>query len=274
MSSQDKLEQVLRAIHVMIAESKHVDPAGEEIILHKRTLLEHLNKLSVSMYEVMDEYEMTEQAKARAEREMRRKSNDIVRSADLQAEDVYAASILYTNDALGRIQNIMQDAMDSFQKACRNAVDRMEAEKNLVRSNQSELQGQLTDLHETDKYLEIIEDTNRRLAREKAAQDGEPEEKSPYANIKPEIRINPEYFERIGVPLDTIDVGGVPGNSALVQYATAVDEFMYEIPQEKTAKQENKHQAPEIRVNKEAAYFKQKQKNGGLGNNGKKRKKA
>ena len=215
MSSQDKLEQVLRQIHVLIAECRSVEGSQEEIVINKRVLLEHMNRLSVAIYAVMDEYEMTKQGRERAEREMRKKGKDIVNRADLKAEDVYAASILYTNDALQRIQYIMQDAMDSFKDACRYAMDRMENEKNTVRSNQSELQGQLIDMKDTEKYLQLIEDTNRKLDRNYSGDSAEQDTPS-YANVKPEIRINPEYFERIGIPLDSVSVGGVPGNSALV----------------------------------------------------------
>ena len=256
MSSQDKLEQVLRQIHLFIAEGRSAGESGEEIIINKRVMLEHMNRLSVAIYEIMDEYEMTRQGRERAEREMQKRSKDIVNRADLQAEDVYAASILYANEALQRVQNIMQEAMDSFDAASRRVKDRLEQEKSQVRSNQSELQGNLIDLKDTAKYLQVLEDVNRRLERNQDAEKRS-ERESSYANIKPEIRINPEYFERIGVPLDTLEMGGVPGNSALVHYSTAQEEFMYEVPQEK---EEPTREAPEIRVNQNAAFFRRRAK--------------
>lgn len=263
MNSQDKLEQVLRALHVYLSECRPLRERSEEIVVNKRQVLEYLNRLSVAIYGIMDEYEITKTSKERAEREMRKKSKDIVKDADHQAEDVYAASILYSNDALQRIQYIMQEAMDSFELACRNARDRMEQEKNIVQANQTELQGQLTELKDTEKYIQLIEDTNKRIQRQMESEEQMIEEASPYANMKPEIRINPEYFERIGIPLDMVEVGGVPGNSALVQYSTATDEFMYEVPEEliqNVMEGEQKKAAPEIRVNQDAAYFKQKEK--------------
>ncbi len=257
MSSQDKLEQVLRQIHILIAEGRKVEGTQDDIIINKRVMLENMHRLSVVIYEIMDEYEMTKQGRERAEREMRRKGNDIMNRADLQAEDVYAASILYANEALQRVQYIMQEAMESFETTSRRVKDQLEEEKNRVRSNQSELQGNLIDLKDTEKYLHVLEDTNKWLERKNDSEKfGEQE--SPYSNVKPEIRINPQYFERIGVPLDTLEVGGVPGNSALVQYATAEDEFMVEIPKEEKPEDTPRREAPEIRVNQNAAYFKRK----------------
>ena len=55
---------------------------------------------------------------------------------------------------------------------------------------------------DTQKYLRLIEEENRRIASEKKKNEGEVEEPSPYAAIKPEIHINKEYFAQAGIPLE------------------------------------------------------------------------
>ena len=74
-------------------------------------------------------------------------------------------------------------------------------EKRLVQRNQLELKGSLQDLRDTNKYMQIIEERNRKLAKELA--EG-PEELPPpaYAAVKPEIRINEDYFREHGLSLD------------------------------------------------------------------------
>ena len=242
MGSQNKLEQVLRSLHVLVQNSPAVDGSTTEIRVNKRILLEHLNRLGVAIYEVMDEYEMTREGRDRAEREMRRRTSDIVKGADNKAEDVYAASILYTNEALDRIQYIMQDTMDSFELACRRAVDLMEKEKHTVQANQTELLGQLRDLKDTEKYLRLMEDTNRRIDREREAErmcmEGQGAPPSPQ-RAKPEIRINPQYFERTGTRMEA--AGGPP-------------------PDPDAPTGELKKEAPQIIVNTDAAYFRQAKK--------------
>lgn len=258
MSSQDKLEQILREIHVLIAEADVYNAAENRIIIDKKQMYEHLNRLNVAIYEIMDEYELTQQSRDKAERDARRLGDDIVQKADRRAEDVYAASILYTNDALSRMQNIMQDAIDSFERACNEAKDLMEEERRTVRSNQSELKGQLQDFRDTEKYLNLIEETNKQIEkeREKEKNGKRVAERNYYADIKPEIKINPEYFERIGVPLDEAGNPVIPGEEE--PYHEGMSEILPDEEDFTYVDLEEKEPAPkpEVRVNMDSEYFK------------------
>ncbi len=100
MSTQDKLERVLRDIHVLISRSELYDNTGEKIIVEKKKMFEHLNHLNACIYEMMDEYEVTQQSRDKAEREARKKGDAMIFKASRNAEDVYAAAVLYTDDAL------------------------------------------------------------------------------------------------------------------------------------------------------------------------------
>ena len=124
------------------------------------------------------------------------------------AEDVYAGSVMYTDEALHRVQDIMQDAMDSVREICDKMNDALAQEKSNVRRDQSELKSHLEDLRE--------------------------EATSVYASVKPEIKINEEYFEKNGIPLET------------------------EEPEEEPEKNTGETGA-EIKVNLDAEYFKWKE---------------
>lgn len=273
MSSQDKLEQILREIHIMIAEAMPADPMTNDIIIDKKEIYERLNRLNVAIYEIMDEYELTQQSRDRAERDARKHGDDIVQQADHRAEDVYAASMLYTNDALTRMQYIMQDAIDHFELACNEAKERLMEEKRTVRSNQSELKGQLQDLKDTEKYMHLIEEANKRIDKEREEEQlGRRASRSPYADIKPEIKVNPAYFERIGVELDEDGNPILPGeedgeekserNTAKFRYGRGEDlpplDEDYESDFELIDISEKKSVEPDVKVNLDSAYFKQK----------------
>ena len=85
----------------------------------------------------------------------------------------------------------------------------------------------------------IIEERNKKIAKEKKWK-GEGTEPSPYAAVKPEIKINRDYFEQQGISLE---------------------EPEEEQPEEKTEKA-----APEISVNLDSEYFKWKEQEGKEGN--------
>lgn len=92
-------------------------------------------------------------------------------------------------------------------------VDRMyrEFQKNIkmqqetIRENQLELKSQLQLLADTEKYLRLIEERNREIERERAEKKGRKTLENfgeKHTVIKPEIKINEEYFRKAGIPFE------------------------------------------------------------------------
>lgn len=203
MSAHDKAEKILREMHVMLSKSEVYEKETNRVIIDKKRMLELLQQLNVSVYEIMDEYEMTQQSRDKAERAARKQGEEIVWDASKKAEDVYAASVLYTDEALADVQDIMQEAMDSIKEVYQEMEEKLKKEKRRVRTNQSELKGHLQDLQDTEKYLKIIEDCNRKAEKEKRKREAEQEQEMySYKAIKPDIKINQEYFEEHGIPFE------------------------------------------------------------------------
>ena len=176
MSAQDKTEQVLREMHIMYANSEVYDKATNRVIIDKKEALNLLQRLNVCIYELMEEHELTQQSRDAAERQFRKKTDGIVEDANRMAEDVYAGSVMYTDEALHRVQDIMQDAMDSVREICDKMNDALAQEKSNVRRDQSELKSHLEDLRDTNKYMNLIEQRNKEIAKERAKREQEEEE--------------------------------------------------------------------------------------------------
>lgn len=243
MGAQDKTEQVLREIHIMLSQSEVYDKATNRVIIDKKEALMLLRQLNACIYEMMEQYEMTEQSRAAAERELRRKTEDAMRNARRMAEDVYAASVLYSDDALCRVQDIMQDVTESMKQIYEKMNQELQREMAEVRTNRTDLRGYLEDLHDMKKYEQLIDERNKEIAKQKAKDKEEikAEQPSPYAGIKPEIKVNPEYFEKAGISLEP----------------DMLEEILVETPEKKT-----ETPAPEVKVNLDAEYFKWKEENG------------
>lgn len=222
MNVQDKLERILREMHIMISKGPTLEEDGDFVVVHKRDMQRLFNGISQAISEMLEQYEATEESRNRAEMEAEKHRNEIIKNANRQAEDIYAASVIYTDDALGRIQDIIDEAEKSTREVLSSLNRAMEEEKRQVRSNQLELKTQLEDLKETAKYMKIIEERNREIARAKARiEEGKkpnkyrrrlekeseevseelteemPEERITYE--KPVIKINEEYFEKAGL---------------------------------------------------------------------------
>lgn len=232
MSAQDKIEQVLRDMHILLSRSEAYDQTGSRVIVDKKEMLKLLQRLNLNIYELMEERELTQQKRAAAEREFRRKSEEIVSDAHKTAEDVYAGAVLYTDEALRHVQDIMQEAADSMKLVYEKMNVRLQKQKAAVQRDQSELKGHLEDLRDTNKYLKLIEERNKQLKKQHDTQKKERMTQS-YAAAKPEIRVNMEYFQKAGIA-------------------------MQEPEPEEFPEEETKKVTADVRVNLDSEYFKRK----------------
>ena len=93
MNANDKTEKVLREIHIMLSKAEQYKPEPSRVIINKQQMIDLLAELNKCIYAMQDEYELTEQSRNHAEREFRKKGDQIVWDASRKAEDVYAASV-------------------------------------------------------------------------------------------------------------------------------------------------------------------------------------
>ena len=170
MSSQDRLENVLRDIHIMISRSEAYD--AERIIVSKNLMFDLIDRLNASVYEIMDEYELTQQSRDRALRVNRREGEKIIQDANHQAEDIYAASVLYTEEALNHLHSMVEEADATIGRLYRRFQKDMKQQEETIRENHLELKSQLQLLADTNKYLRLIEDRNREIERERKDKKG------------------------------------------------------------------------------------------------------
>lgn len=201
MSARDNIEKVLRSLHVMLAKSGAYEKEPSKVIVDKQRMLDLLSELNKYVYDIMDEYELTKQSRDRAEREFQKKGDQIVWDASRKAEDIYAASVMYTDEALSSVHDIMHSAATSIQAVYAEMDKKLREQEELVQKNQSELKSQLRNLVDTEKYLKLIEERNREIEREKARKEGRAPEKRPsiYANRQTEVKVNTEYLEKLGI---------------------------------------------------------------------------
>ena len=236
MSPQDKVERVLKEIHVMFSKSEMVDGHPDKVIIDRKKFLGLLDRLNQGIYDMMDQYEQTRQSRNNAERAFRKKGDEIIEAANSNAEDVYAASVIYTADMIGAIRDLMDQTNDSMNDLFMQFKKDLREQKDKLQSHENELQGQLADLADTKKYLSIIDDINRQRARKNRDLEAEKEAGVQYARnmmyippSEPDIKVNEQYFENSGTkrPEDILSDGA---------------------PVEK----------PDIKINTNAAYFKWK----------------
>lgn len=204
MSAQSNTENVLRSLHVLLSKSEPYGRDSGKVIVDKQQMLSLLSELNECMYQIMDDYELTTASRDKAEREFQKQADQIIWDASRKAEDIYAASVLYMDDALNGIQEIMGQARSHVSQIYADMEEHLKTEEQRVRANQTDLKSQLQDLIDTEKYLKMIEDRNKEREKEKLQKEkgeGKPvqKESSIYANRQTEIKINQAFLDRLGM---------------------------------------------------------------------------
>lgn len=152
----EKVEEILRAIHVMFSKGEMYHESPDKVVLSKREMFALLEQLNYAVVEVMDRYEATNRSKQKALQEMEAAGNRIIDAANKEAEDIYAASILYTDGALNEFTNIVDNTRQRLRDEYAYFEECMNQQLEMVKNNQSELLERLQMLAQNKKYLDII----------------------------------------------------------------------------------------------------------------------
>lgn len=152
----EKIEEILRAIHVLFSKGEMYHELPDKVVLSKREMFALLEQLNYAVVEVMDRYEATTRSKQKALQEVEAAGNRIIDAANKEAEDIYAASILYTDGALNEFTNIVDNTRQRLRDEYAYFEECMNQQLEQVRSNQTELLERLQVLAQNKKYLDII----------------------------------------------------------------------------------------------------------------------
>lgn len=248
MGAQDNTEKVLRALHVLLSKSEPYPKEPGKVIVDKQQMLDLLTNLNSCIYQIMDEHELTKRSRDKAEREFQKQGDQIIWDASRKAEDIYAASVMYMDEALNHMQDILREADEKVSDIYSGIKEQLEKEEKEIRDNQYELKGHLQDLVDTEKYLKLIEERNKEIEKEKMeGRAKEPEERSIYADRQTEVKVNMEYLDRLGMSVaedaeDPIKENALPDSDT-----------------EDGEDEELKALEAEIRLNLDADYFQWKE---------------
>ena len=200
----EKIEEILRAIHVLFSKGEMYHELPDKVVLSKREMFALLEQLNYAVVEVMDRYEATTRSKQKALQEVEAASQKIVDAANKEAEDIYAASILYTDGALNEFTNIVDNTRQRLRDEYAYFEECMNQQLEQVRSNQTELLERLQLLAQNKKYLALIneftteqEEAEKRESATKGNKKSSTGKGSKKKEIPPDTVI-PEKFKKNG----------------------------------------------------------------------------
>lgn len=163
---QEKLERIMRRIYVLLSNCKESAYSAEDLIVPKGRLYSLLEELNYAVYEMMEQYEATQQARERAVAEQEHKMAQIKEEAENRAEDTYAASLLCARDMLMEMQHITERLNRSVRKEYEEALGRYEEKMQFLHENEESTLEQIRLMNDSKKYLRLIEQQNREKEEE------------------------------------------------------------------------------------------------------------
>ena len=139
MGAQDSIEKVLREIHVLFSKAEPYNGSKKNVVVDKNAMMDLLKELNSSMYEMMEEHELTVQSREKANRQHQKQGDDIIFDARKNAEDIYAASVMYSDHVLAEMTEIISNTKDQMEQIHLDLNQKIEAEKKSIKDNQLEL---------------------------------------------------------------------------------------------------------------------------------------
>ena len=247
MSPQDKVERVLKEIHVLFSKSESYQGKPDKVVVDRRKFLELLDRLNKGIFAMMDAYEHTRESRAKAELAFENKGKEMLADAEEKADDVYAASVLYTANMLGEVQRLIDQANESINDVFVQFKRELRTQKETVKSNELELQAQLTGMADASTYQELLAQVRREQRKQHRLEDLQKmkreEELPAYIQqggqiyipaTSPEVKINEEYFAQQGISAENAKAGYIPAPAPLA------------------------NEKPEVKVNFDSEYFRRK----------------
>lgn len=247
MGPQDKVERVLKEIHVLFSKSESYQGKPDKVVVDRRKFLELLDRLNKGIFDMMDTYEHTRESRQRAELAFENKGKEMLADAEEKAEDVYAASVIYTANMLGEVQRLIDQANESINDVFVQFKRELRTQKETVKSNELELQSQLNILADAKTYQEMLAEVRREQRKQHRMEDlakRQLEAEGPayiqqggqiyIPATSADVKVNEEYFEKQGISAENAKAGYIPAPAPL-----AVEK-------------------PEVKVNLNSEYFKRK----------------
>lgn len=166
------IESIMRKIHVLFAKCESY---GEEknnmIIVPKKEVFRLLEELNMEISAMMDRYEVTAESRERGMSEYRRQSEKILQRAKNGADDVYAASLIFTDNMIYELTDMLDAARQGIRDEYAAFAKKIAEQEKQLEENHAELKEQLSAMASGEKYLHILERENARREHVRAMRE-------------------------------------------------------------------------------------------------------
>ncbi|MCH5273185.1 MAG: hypothetical protein J1E35_05880 [Lachnospiraceae bacterium] len=164
---QEKLEQIMRQIYLMLSNCEESAYSSEDLVVPKRRIFSLLEELNYAVYDLMEQYEATVTSRERALAEHERNMAKIKEDAKGRAEDTYAASLLYAREMFMDMRHTAEQLCKDLRKEYDKVLRSYEEKLRFIQENEESTVAQMNVMADSKKYLRIIEQQNKEKEKQK-----------------------------------------------------------------------------------------------------------
>ena len=180
---QDKLEQIMRQIYLMLSNCEESAYSSEDLIVPKKRIFQLLEELNYTVYDLREQYEATVTSRERGLAEQERKMAQIKEEAKGRAEDTYAASLLYAREMFMEMRKTTEQLCQNLRKEYNETLRSYEDSLRYLQENEESMVAQMSLMMDSKKYLRLIEQQNKEKEKKQNLTE---EEKKRQAEIEAE----------------------------------------------------------------------------------------
>lgn len=158
---QEKLEQIMRQIYLMLSNCEESAYSSEDLIVPKKRIFQLLEELNYTVYDLMEQYEGTVTARERGLAEHEHRMAKIKEDAKGRAEDTYAASLLYAREMFMDMRRTTEQLCRNLRKEYNEALKNYEESLRFLQENEESTVAQMSLMMDAKKYLRLIEQQNK-----------------------------------------------------------------------------------------------------------------
>lgn len=170
---QEKLEQIMRQIFMMLSNCEESAYSSEDLIVPKKRIFQLMDELNYTVYDLMEQYEGTVAARERGLAEHERRMAQVKEEAKERAEDTYAASLLYAREMFMDMRKTTEQLCQNLRKEYNEALRNYEEGLRFLQENEESTVEQLTLMMDSKKYLRLIEQQNKEKEKERTLTEEE-----------------------------------------------------------------------------------------------------
>lgn len=167
----EEIEQIMREIHILFAKAEKLPENQNKIIVDKQIMFQLLERLSHEVYETMDRFEETKVSRQRAKKKREEEEKEALERVSKSAEEIYAASILYSDDTLDELKKTVEDAEEKLKHTYKQIERQMKGYLSYIEENKRELHEQLDQMAQRRLYLQILEEKENLKSKEELSKE-------------------------------------------------------------------------------------------------------